>query len=157
MTELEELIPGARSPLKRVRNVAVGSVSDALISDRPKGSRSRTLIDEIEKNYTGSRAKVHDFPQFDVPSFSLGVSQEEKEVLLGGVVVVDSQPDSPILLCSQEDNDAFIDQSLIRIAEPDLQIPDVHTPNNTDKGKDVLVEASKRHRTRSAKCYIPLV
>ncbi|KAJ8420608.1 hypothetical protein Cgig2_023942 [Carnegiea gigantea] len=123
MIELEELIPGARNPLKIV---ATESVSDALISDRPKGSRSRTL--------------------FDVPSFRLGVSQEEKEVLPKGVVVVNSQPDSlaivvqeincdvedivmkcmttsaqcistsslpgPILLCSQEDNDAFVDRSL---------------------------------------------
>jgi len=37
----------------------------------------------------------------------------------------------------------------MRIAEPNLQIPGVHTPTNTDKGKDVLVEAPKRHRTRS--------
>ncbi|KAJ8431994.1 hypothetical protein Cgig2_005923 [Carnegiea gigantea] len=143
MTELEELIPRGHRPLKRVRNVAAESVSDALISDRPKRSRSRTpillqdsfesegflmQIDEIEKNYTGSRDKVHDFPQFDIPSFDLGVSQEEKE----------------------EDNDTFIDRSLMRIMECDLQISDVQTPTNTDKGKYVLVEAPKRRRMRPA-------
>ncbi|KAJ8422524.1 hypothetical protein Cgig2_002553 [Carnegiea gigantea] len=42
MIELEELIPGAHSPLNRVRNVATESVSDALISNRPKWSRNRT-------------------------------------------------------------------------------------------------------------------
>jgi len=89
MIELEELIPAARNPVKRLRNVASESVSDALISDRPKRLRSRTLvasqdsvesdgflmkIDEIEKNYMGSRDKMHPFPQFNIPSFSLGVS-----------------------------------------------------------------------------------
>ncbi|KAJ8423745.1 hypothetical protein Cgig2_031335 [Carnegiea gigantea] len=206
MTELEELIPAARSPVERLRNVAAELVSDPLISDRPKRSRSRTpvplqdsvesdgslmQIDEIEKNYTGSRDKMHHFPQFDIPSFSLRVSQEEKEVLLEGVLIVDSHPDSlivavllmnrdvehivmkcmtasaqrintlslpgPILLWSQEDNDTFIDQSLMRIVARDLQVPDVQTPTNTDKGKDVLVEALKRHRTRTAQYYIPLV
>ncbi|KAJ8425615.1 hypothetical protein Cgig2_005294 [Carnegiea gigantea] len=150
MTELEELIPGARSPLKRVRNVAAESVSDALINDRSNRPRSRTLvlsqdsfesdgfpiqIYEIEKNYMGSRDKVHDFPQFDVPSFSLGVSQEEKQALPEGIVVVDSQPDDLAAA---------------------MQIPNVQTPTNTDKGKDVLVEALKRHRMRSTQCYIPL-
>jgi len=109
MIELEELIPRARNALKRARNVAAESVSDTLISDSPKRSRSRIpvlsqdsfesdgfliQIDEIEKNYTGARDEVHDFPQFDVPSFSLGVSQEEKKALPRGVVVVHTQPDS---------------------------------------------------------------
>ncbi|KAJ8434371.1 hypothetical protein Cgig2_031617 [Carnegiea gigantea] len=205
MTELEELIPAARSPVKRLRNVVAESVSDALISDRPKRSRSRTSvpsqdsvesdgflmqIDEIEKNYTGSQDKMHPFPQFGILSFSLGMSQEEKEVLPKGVLVVDSHPDSlaaavqvmncdmedivmecmttsaqrintpsllgPILLCSQEDNDTFIDRSLMRITERNLHVPDVQTPTNTDKGKDVLVEVPKRHRTRTAQCYFPL-
>ena len=84
-------------------------VSDVIINDRPKRSGSRTpvlskdsfesdgflmQIDKIEKNYTGSRDKVHHFPQFDIPSFGLGVSQEEIEVMPKGVLVVDSQPDS---------------------------------------------------------------
>ncbi|KAJ8434777.1 LOW QUALITY PROTEIN: hypothetical protein Cgig2_003105 [Carnegiea gigantea] len=90
VTELEELIPGARSPLKRVRKVATESVSDALIRDRPKRSKNRMLIDAIEKHFAGSRDKVHDFPEFAIPSLSLRVSQEEKELLLEGVVVPDS-------------------------------------------------------------------
>jgi len=42
----------------------------------------------------------------------------------------------------------------MRLAGCDLQIPNVQTPTNTDKGKDVLVEAPKRHRTRIAQCII---
>ncbi|KAJ8421086.1 LOW QUALITY PROTEIN: hypothetical protein Cgig2_010320 [Carnegiea gigantea] len=103
--KLEELIPGARSSLKSIRKIAAESVSDALIRDTPKRSKSRTpvllqdsyesegflmQIDAIEKHFAGSQDKVHDFPQFAIPSFNLGVSQEEKEPLPKGVVVVDS-------------------------------------------------------------------
>ncbi|KAJ8420504.1 hypothetical protein Cgig2_024709 [Carnegiea gigantea] len=193
ITELEEFIPGARSPLKRVRKADVESVSDALIRYLPKRSKSRMpilsqdsyesegflmQIDAIEKHLMRSRDK------FAIPSSSLGVSQEEKEPMFEGVVVVDSQPDSlaavvqvinydvedvvtrcmttlaqcistpllpgPIMLCFQEDNNKFIDRSLLRITKPDLQIRDVQTTTNTNKGKAVLVEAPKRRRTRSA-------
>ena len=84
MTKLEELIPAARSSVKRLRNAAAELVSDAFISDRPKTLRNGTpvpslesiesdeflmQIDEIEKNYMGSRDKMHPFPQFDISSF----------------------------------------------------------------------------------------
>ena len=36
---------------------------------------------------------MHNFPQFAISSFSIGVSQEEKEALPKGVVVIDLQPD----------------------------------------------------------------
>ncbi|KAJ8425630.1 hypothetical protein Cgig2_024285 [Carnegiea gigantea] len=135
----------------------------------------------------GYQDMVHDFPQFAIPSFSLGVSQDEKEALPKGVVV-DSLPDilavavqvincdvedvitrcvmtsaqcistpllpGPIMLCSKEDNDAFVDRSLMRIAKPNLHIRDVQTTTNTNKGKAVLVKAPKRCRTRSAPCSI---
>ncbi|KAJ8426238.1 hypothetical protein Cgig2_018523 [Carnegiea gigantea] len=171
ITELEELIPGGCSPLKRVRKVAMESVSDAHIRDTLKRSKSRTLvllqdsyefegflmqIDAIEKHFADSRDK------FTIPRLSLGVSQEEKESLLEGVIIVDSEPDSLVvavqvincevedvvtrcmmtsaqcistpLLCQllcfymsnnamlPEDNGAFIDRSLMRIVELDLQI-----------------------------------
>ena len=58
------------------------------------------------------------------------------------------------MLCSHEDNNAFVDRSLTRIAEPDLEIRDIQTTTNTDKGKAVVVEAPKRRRTRSAQCGI---
>ena len=76
MTKLEELILGAHSPLKRVRNVAAESVSDALIRDMPKRSNSRMpvpsqdsyesegflmQINTIKKHFAGSRDKVDDF------------------------------------------------------------------------------------------------
>ncbi|KAJ8419974.1 hypothetical protein Cgig2_015297 [Carnegiea gigantea] len=174
MTKLEELIPGARSPVKRVRNIAIVLVGDVLISDRPKRLRSRTpilsqdsfesdrflmQIDEIEKNYMGSQDKMHHFPQFDIPSFSLGVSQEEKEVLPEGVLIVDSQPNSlaavvQVQYCYVPRKITFIDRSLMRIAEHDLQTPNVKTPTNTDKYKDVLVEAPKRRRMRTSQCII---
>jgi len=56
----------------------------------------------------GSRDKVHDFLQFDVPSFSLEVSQEEKEAQPEGVFIVDSQPHSleaavQVINCDVED------------------------------------------------------
>ncbi|KAJ8432170.1 hypothetical protein Cgig2_029011 [Carnegiea gigantea] len=119
ITELEEFIPGARTPLKRISKVAAESVSDALIKDRPRRSESRTpvysqdscesegclmQIDAIEKHFVGSR--------------------------------------------DMEDNGAFVDRSLMRIVEPDLQIRDVQTTTNTKKGKAVLVEALKRRRMR---------
>ncbi|KAJ8420427.1 hypothetical protein Cgig2_014306 [Carnegiea gigantea] len=110
MTELEELILGAHSPLKRVRKVANELVSDTLIRDRPKRSNSRTPktqgllihIDTIEKHFMGSRDK------FTIPSFSLGVSQEEKKLLPEGVVVVDLHSDSlatavQVINCDVED------------------------------------------------------
>ncbi|KAJ8424153.1 hypothetical protein Cgig2_001615 [Carnegiea gigantea] len=110
ITELEDLIPGARIPLKRVRNVATESMNDALTRDRPKTWKSRTpvlsqdsyesegflmQIDAIEKNF------------FAIPSFSLRVSQEEKESLPKGVVV-DSQLDilvvaAQVINCDVED------------------------------------------------------
>ncbi|KAJ8425625.1 hypothetical protein Cgig2_024280 [Carnegiea gigantea] len=55
----------------------------------------------------------------------------------------------PIMLCSQGDNDPFVDRSLMRIAEPDLQIRRVQTTTNTNKGKAILVKAPKRRRTRA--------
>ena len=42
MTELEELLPGARVLLKRVRKAAAESTSDVLIMDTTKKSKSRT-------------------------------------------------------------------------------------------------------------------
>ncbi|KAJ8425377.1 hypothetical protein Cgig2_011761 [Carnegiea gigantea] len=44
ITELEELILGACTPLKRVRKVVAKSTSDALIIDRPNKSKSRRPI-----------------------------------------------------------------------------------------------------------------
>ncbi|KAJ8441460.1 hypothetical protein Cgig2_008721 [Carnegiea gigantea] len=156
MTELEELIPGARNPVKRIRNVATESVSDAVISDRPKRSRSRTpvlsqdlfesdgflmQIDDIEKNYMGSRDKPNSL------AAAVQVMNRDMEEIIMKCMTMSAQcistpslPD-PILLCFQEDNDTFVDRSLMRIAKRDLQIPDVQTPTNTNKGKDVLVEA----------------
>ncbi|KAJ8420015.1 hypothetical protein Cgig2_020041 [Carnegiea gigantea] len=139
------------------------SVSDALIRDTRKRSKSRTpvlsqdsfesegflmQINVIPKHFGGSRDK------FAIPSFSVSVSQEKKESLPEGAVIIDSQPDSLIMLCSQDDNDAFIDRSLMRIIKPNLQIRDVQTTTNTDKSKAALVEAPKRRRTRSAQCSI---
>ncbi|KAJ8439006.1 hypothetical protein Cgig2_013002 [Carnegiea gigantea] len=103
--QMKELIPGVCTLLKRVGKVAVESTTDALISDRPKKSKSGTpvvsqdsyelegsliKINSIEKHFVVSRDTVHDFSQFTPPSFSLGVSQEEKEALPKGVVIVDS-------------------------------------------------------------------
>ncbi|KAJ8436152.1 hypothetical protein Cgig2_029764 [Carnegiea gigantea] len=80
MIELEELIPGACSPLKKVRNVAAESVSDALIGGRLRRSRRKTSvlsqdsfesdgflmqIDEIEKNHMSSRDKI---PNVETPT-----------------------------------------------------------------------------------------
>ncbi|KAJ8426178.1 hypothetical protein Cgig2_017106 [Carnegiea gigantea] len=87
MIALEDVIPGARSPLKRLRNVVAELMG--------------MQIDEIEKNYKSSRDKVLDFLQFDVPSFGLGVSQEEKEALPKGVVVVNSQANSLVAVVYQ--------------------------------------------------------
>ncbi|KAJ8435257.1 hypothetical protein Cgig2_009390 [Carnegiea gigantea] len=54
------------------------------------GRRIPDAIDAIEKHFAGSQDKMHDLPQFAIPSFSLGVSQEEKELLPEGIVIVDS-------------------------------------------------------------------
>ncbi|KAJ8441458.1 hypothetical protein Cgig2_008719 [Carnegiea gigantea] len=141
MIELEELIPGARNPVKVIRNVATESVSDVVTTDRPKRSRSRTpvlsqdlfesdgflmQIDDIEKNYMGSRDKPN-----SLAAATQVMNRDVEEIIMK----------YPILLCFQEDNDTFVDRSLMRIAKRDLQIPDVQTPTNTNKGKDVLVEA----------------
>ena len=45
----------------------------------------------------------------------------------------------------------------MRIAETDLQMPYLQVPTNTDKGKDVLVEAPNRHPTRLAQCIISVL
>ncbi|KAJ8430357.1 hypothetical protein Cgig2_020427 [Carnegiea gigantea] len=75
MIELEELLPNARVPLKRVRKTAMEATSDAIIIDTPK------------------KSKMYDLPQFTPPSFNLGVSQEEKQALPKGVVLVDLELD----------------------------------------------------------------
>ncbi|KAJ8424087.1 hypothetical protein Cgig2_012695 [Carnegiea gigantea] len=103
ITELKEFIPGAHTPLKRVRKVAVESTSDALIDDKTNKSNSRSSgsyesegflmeNDEIEKHFVGPRDKVHDFPKFIPPSFTLRLSQEGKEALPKRVIIVDSVP-----------------------------------------------------------------
>ncbi|KAJ8446011.1 hypothetical protein Cgig2_012355 [Carnegiea gigantea] len=157
ITELEELIPGARTPLKRVRKVVAKSVSDALIKDTPNRSKSKTpilsqdsfelegflkQIDVIEKHFAGSRDKVHDFSQFAIPSFSLGVSQEKKGPLSEGIFVVDSQPNSLA--------------AAVQVINCDVKdvIQDVQTTTNTNKGKAILVKVSKRRRMRSAQSSI---
>ncbi|KAJ8426722.1 LOW QUALITY PROTEIN: hypothetical protein Cgig2_004221 [Carnegiea gigantea] len=94
ITELEEFIPRARSPLKRVRKVAMESMSDARIRDTPNTSKRFLIqINAIGMHFKGYQDKVHDFPQFTISSFSLRVSQEEKESLPKGVIIVDLQPD----------------------------------------------------------------
>ena len=50
-------------------------------------------INTAEKHFGGSGDMVHDFPQFAICDFSLGLSQEQKQALPEGVVIVDSQPD----------------------------------------------------------------
>ena len=65
-------------------------------------------IDAIEKHFVGSRDSMHDLPKFTPPNFTHGVSQEEKEALPKGVVIVDSEPDIPkakveVLNCDVED------------------------------------------------------
>ncbi|KAJ8430652.1 hypothetical protein Cgig2_000643 [Carnegiea gigantea] len=175
--ELEEFIPRARTPLKRVRKVAAESMSDALISDRTNKSRSRSPvlsqdsyeskgffieIDAIGKHFVGSQDTMHDFLKFTSPNLILRVSQNKKEALPKGVVILDSKADiSPakvqvdilmrcmknstqcsstplpsglIMVCSQEDNRAFVDRSVMRIGELDLEIRDIQTTSNTNKG-----------------------
>ena len=83
-------------------------MSNMLIQDVPKKSNSITIllsqysyeseefltmeIDMIEKHFMGSQYTVHDFSHFKSPSFSLGVSQEKKQVLPKGVILVDLEP-----------------------------------------------------------------
>ncbi|KAJ8424231.1 hypothetical protein Cgig2_007457 [Carnegiea gigantea] len=88
-TELEELLPSARAPLKMVRKVAMESISDALIGDMPKKSKSRAPIDAIAKHFVCSRDTVRNFSQFTPPNFSLGISQGKKQALPKGVILVD--------------------------------------------------------------------
>ena len=89
ITELEEFIPKAYNPLKKVRKIATESTSDALIDYRTYKSKSRSpivsqgsyelegflmAIDAIEKHLMGSRDTVHDFLRFTPPSFTVRVS-----------------------------------------------------------------------------------
>ncbi|KAJ8423827.1 LOW QUALITY PROTEIN: hypothetical protein Cgig2_017390 [Carnegiea gigantea] len=80
ITELEELIPRACTPLKRVRKVTAISMSDALIRETPKKSKSKTRV----------------LSQGSYESEGLRVSQEEKQTLPKGVILVDSETDIPI-------------------------------------------------------------
>ncbi|KAJ8449206.1 hypothetical protein Cgig2_021670 [Carnegiea gigantea] len=89
MTNLEELLPSTRTPPKRVRNVAVESMSDALIRDTPKKSK----VEPGFSRKTSSRGMVCDFPQFTPPNFNFRVSQEDKQALPKRVVLLDSEPD----------------------------------------------------------------
>ena len=52
-------------------------------------------IDAIEKHFVRPRDMVHDYPKFTPPSFTLGVSQVEKEALSKKVVIIDSEPNIP--------------------------------------------------------------
>jgi len=55
MTELEELLPGARTLPKRVRKIVVEWMSDALIGDTPQKSKSQARYScKIRMNWKGS-------------------------------------------------------------------------------------------------------
>ncbi|KAJ8425635.1 hypothetical protein Cgig2_024290 [Carnegiea gigantea] len=128
ITELEDLIPGARTPQIGVRK------SDILVA---AVQVINCDVEDVVTRFVMTSAQCISTPSLP----------------------------GPIMLCSQEDNDVFVDRSLMRIAESDHQIQDVQTTTNTNKGKVVLVEAPKRRRIRSAPCsitklpvgYIPLV
>ena len=52
----------------------------------------------------------------------------------------------PIMVRSQEENQASVNRAVMRIAKPGLQIRDAQT--NTDKDKAAVVEVPKRRRTK---------
>ncbi|KAJ8429605.1 hypothetical protein Cgig2_008835 [Carnegiea gigantea] len=69
ITELEELIPRACSLLKRVRKVAVESVSDVLIRDTPKRSKSRTpVLSQDSYESEGSLMQINTIEKYFVGS-----------------------------------------------------------------------------------------
>ncbi|KAJ8424379.1 hypothetical protein Cgig2_033996 [Carnegiea gigantea] len=81
MIELEELLLGGHVPLKRVRKAVVELTSDALITDTTKKSKNRTPV-LLQDSYESE-------------GFIM-VSQEEKQALPKGVVLVNSKPNIPI-------------------------------------------------------------
>ncbi|KAJ8421092.1 hypothetical protein Cgig2_025555 [Carnegiea gigantea] len=116
MTELEEFILRARTPLKRVRKVIAESTSDALIDDRTNKLKSRNpIIQRSQKDYTRNSPRY----------------------LLYFICL--------IMVCSYEENYTSVDRYVMRIAEPDLEIRDVQITINTDKGKAVVIESDKKH------------
>ncbi|KAJ8421654.1 LOW QUALITY PROTEIN: hypothetical protein Cgig2_019772 [Carnegiea gigantea] len=129
--------------LERVRKAATESTIDALISDRP------------------NKAKIHH------TRLTRGMSQEKKETLPKGVVIVDSEYDiattkvqalngdvhdtlmrlQQYTIATGSNNGMFSrrqGRSVMRIIEPDLQMQDIQITTNTNKGKAIVVEAPKR-------------
>ncbi|KAJ8442715.1 LOW QUALITY PROTEIN: hypothetical protein Cgig2_011635 [Carnegiea gigantea] len=163
MTELEELIPRACSPLKRVRNVAVELVSNALINDRPKGLRSRTSVlsqESFESNgflilmklkritwapeirCMTSHSSI--YPVSVLECLKRRKRHCPKEFLL--LIHIPISNTAMFLGRKQHIRSSTFNDN--------RKIPNVQTLINTDKGKDVLVEAPKRHRTRLAQSII---
>ncbi|KAJ8421370.1 hypothetical protein Cgig2_025253 [Carnegiea gigantea] len=82
IAKLKDLIPGARTTLKKVRKVPAESIGDALTRDKPWRSKSRTPV-LLQDSYESE-------------AFLMKIDAIEKNF---------------------EDNDAFVDRSLIRITE----------------------------------------
>ncbi|KAJ8438218.1 hypothetical protein Cgig2_011580 [Carnegiea gigantea] len=99
MTKLEELFPSAHIPLKGVRKVAAESMSNALIRDTHKKSKSKTPvllqdsyeskgflmeIDVIRKHFVGSRDML------DITKAKVQVLNYDVEDVLTREFIVDS-------------------------------------------------------------------
>ncbi|KAJ8439602.1 hypothetical protein Cgig2_017169 [Carnegiea gigantea] len=75
ITELEELTPGARNPLKRARkghSYEVKEQNPVLMQGSYESEEFLMEIDATEKRFVGSQDTMHDFPQFTPSSFSPG-------------------------------------------------------------------------------------
>ncbi|KAJ8421667.1 hypothetical protein Cgig2_007972 [Carnegiea gigantea] len=94
VSKVKELLPKARTPLKKVRKVAAELMSNVLIRDMPKTSKSTVLVLSQDSYESKGLTRLRRISW--ALEFHPWVSQEDKQALPKGVVLLDSEPNIPI-------------------------------------------------------------
>ncbi|KAJ8420433.1 hypothetical protein Cgig2_023118 [Carnegiea gigantea] len=161
ITELEKLVPEAHASLKRVRTIAVQTITYALFIETTLSGKSKSTkpvlspdlyesedfslaVEAIEKQFLTAQKSEHHFPQFTPPSFSLGLCQEENEPTATHLFIREAE--------HEEESVARATGVVIRELDVDVPSRDVQEASYVGKGKAIIEEVSRRSRTRSMQC-----
>ncbi|KAJ8445868.1 hypothetical protein Cgig2_000180 [Carnegiea gigantea] len=145
ITELEKLVPEAHASLKRRQRKS--KITKSVLSLNPYESEDFLLaVEAIEKQFLTAQKSKHHFPQFTLPSFSLGLSQAENEPTATHLFIHEAQ--------HEEETKETAPATGVVIRELDVDVPlrDVQEASYVGKGKAIMEEVSRRPRTRSMQC-----
>ncbi|KAJ8428012.1 hypothetical protein Cgig2_032349 [Carnegiea gigantea] len=163
ITELEKLVPEAHASLKRVRTIAVQTITATLFVETTLLGKSKITkpvfspdpyesedfllaIDAIEKQFLTSQKSKHHFPQFTPQSFNLGLSQADNEPTATHLFMHEAQ--------HEEETEETAPATGVVIRELDVNVPlrNVQETSYVGKGEPIMEEVSRRPRTRSMQC-----